>query len=319
MPRRVDIAWGRSGFIVRGFGQTNEQFNATHERSSSRLVGGTIFSDAQFAELARHLQFDATSILEHPVKAQLDVIREFTIKALLYADQKPKPVSVHRALELLIHRLASFLAAIERLDRSTLENFRLEKTSTVDRPTAFHVFISLPGRLHDVAAAARQAARLASEADLLVVLSDSAQRLAEVLHFLDGESQNIVLRNLQWTSEYHVRSMAEIVIVVRRTLLAAEHAWRISKKRGGQKPIGDFNQTVAWLAELYEACGGRFTHNPYEHTIYHGVPRSAAGRFVLAFVRICDPGIKPQKASTLMARFISARSKRRRTLRETSI
>jgi hypothetical protein len=121
MPRRVDIAWGRSGFIVRGFGQTNKQFSATHAGGDSkeRLVGGTIFSDVEFAELARHLQFDATSILEHQVRAQLDVIREFMIKALLDADQKPKPVSVHRALKLLIQGRASYsLACTPRLRRA---------------------------------------------------------------------------------------------------------------------------------------------------------------------------------------------------------
>jgi hypothetical protein len=322
MPRRVDIAWGRSGFIVRGFGQTNEQFNATHAGGDSkeRLVGGTIFSDAQFAKLARHLQLDTTGRLERTARPELDFIREFTIMAILATEQKPSRKAVHKALALLIRRLASFLEVAERQNSSTIDDLRFAPNPVFGDTTAFQVFLSLPPTLRELATIARSATgSRPDDGESLRAVAQAADDLADVLHFLDGESQRELLESLPWINDYRFRSVDEIANIVRRVLSVAEPALEVSRKRGGPKPVKDLKQAVAWLIELYEACGRQFTHTPYKRGIYDGVPHSNGGQFVLDFLKACDSRITPQQVSHWLADVISLRNERRQqTTRDAS-
>jgi hypothetical protein len=64
-------------------------------------------------------------------------------------------------------------------------------------------------------------------------------------------------------------------------------------------------QAIDWLREVYEGCGGRFTHTPRFKTHYNGIPHSAAGRFVVDFFEMCDPELHAQSISSAMAEVIS--------------
>lgn len=86
--------------------------------------------------------------------------------------------------------------------------------------------------------------------------------------------------------------------------VASAATWR---RGGGPRPFDELAQAVSWLREIYERCGGVFTHTPREKTHYDGIPHSPAGRFVVAFFEMCDPELRPQTISSAMAKVISGR------------
>ena len=75
--------------------------------------------------------------------------------------------------------------------------------------------------------------------------------------------------------------------------------------RGGPRRFRALFQAIDWLREVYEGCGGRFTHTPRFKTHYNGIPHSAAGRFVVDFFEMCDPELHAQSISSAMAEVIS--------------
>ena len=69
-------------------------------------------------------------------------------------------------------------------------------------------------------------------------------------------------------------------------------------------------QATVWLGNVFESYGGRFTHNPYVKTEYDGRPHSAAGRFVLEFLRTCDSTITETAVSYCMAEAVRFRNRK---------
>jgi hypothetical protein len=308
---------------VRGHGQTTKEMEADLLTSAQHSRGdiGCLFSDGEFESLLAHLNLSDVSLLKQPLRSNLDFIREIVVKSVLFESRKPRRNAVHKALKILGNRLRSFLDATVDLDEPTIRDLELDKILGVGDATAFQVFLSLPLALRALAASAKSTARVKKpNADPLAAFSASAEDLANALHFLDFASQSEVLRFLPRTSDYHLQSLNEVVHIAQRVFEAAGRALAIGKDRGGPKPIGEINHVVVRLAEVFEACGGKFTHTPYVKTDYDGKPQSKAGQFVRDFLTICDPSIRPKQVSQWMAGLIRSRngpSRRKIMARET--
>ncbi len=324
MPRRVNIAWGWSGMVcVRGYGQTAKEMEARHVTLAQYGGGdnGCLFSDCEFESLIAHLTFSGVSLLKQPLRSNLDFIRELVVKSILFESQKPSRRAIHEALKIVGNRLRSFLDATIDLDEPTIRDLESDKILGVGYATAFQVFLSLPLALRTLAASARSIARSKkTHADHLLAFSASADGLADALHFLDFATQSELLRFLPWTNDYHLQSLNQVVHIAQRAFDATGRALKIGKKQGGPKPIGEMKHVVVRLAEIVEACGGKFTHTPYVKTEYDGKPQSKAGQFVRDFLTICDPCIRPKRVSQWMAGLIHSRngpSPRKTMARET--
>ncbi|WP_334396216.1 hypothetical protein [Bradyrhizobium sp. AZCC 2289] len=282
---------------------------------------GALFSDSEFERLIAHLNRSDVSLLKQPLRSNLDFVRELLVKSVLFESQKPRRKAIHEALKIVGNRLRSFLAATADLDEPTIRDLESIKILGVGHATAFQVFLSLPLALRALAASAKSTARAKKpHANGLLVFSSSADGLADALHFLDFASQSEVLGVMPWTSDYHLRSLKEVVHIARRVFEATGLALETGKKRGGPKPVGEMKEVVARLAEIFEACGGKFTHTPYVKTEYDGKPQSKAGQFVRDFLTICDPSIRPKQVSQWMAGLIHSRnapSRRKMMARET--
>jgi hypothetical protein len=324
MPRRVNIAWGWSGMVcVRGYGQTTKELEARLLTSAQHSRGdiGCLFSDSEFESLIAHLAFSEVSHLKQPLRSNLDFIRELVVKSILFESQKPSRRTIHEALKIVGNRLRSFLAATIDLDEPTIRDLESDKILGVGHATAFQVFLSLPLALRELAASARSTARVKkTRADHLLTFSASADGLADALHFLDFATQSELLRFLPWTNDYHLQSLNQVVHIAQRVFEAIGRALEIGKKRGGPKPLCEIEHVVVRLAEIVEACGGKFTHTPYVKTEYDGKPQSKAGQFVRDFLTICDPSIRPKQVSQWMTGLIRSRnepSRRKKMARET--
>jgi hypothetical protein len=83
---------------------------------------------------------------------------------------------------------------------------------------------------------------------------------------------------------------------------AAEEALRAGKKKSGPRILTHVQRAVVELANIYEKfTEEHFSHNPKVLTKYVGIPKSPAGRFVIAFFEIVDTNVRPQSLSTAMA------------------
>jgi hypothetical protein len=324
MPRQVNIAWGWSGMVcVRGYGQTTKELEARLPTSAHHSRGdiGCLFSDGEFESLIAHLTSSNVSLLKQPLRSNLDFIRQLVVKSILFESQKPSRRAIHEALKIVGNRLRSFLAATANLDEPTIRYLELEKILGVGHTTAFQVFLSLPIALRTLATSARSTACAKKpHANGLLVFSSSADGLADALHFLDFAAQSELLRFLPCTNDYHLQSLKEVVHIAGRAFDAIERALKTRNKQGGPKPIGEMKHVVVRLAEIVEACGGKFTHTPYVKTEYDGKPQSKAGQFVQHFLTICDPSIRPKQVSQWMAGLIRSRnepSRRKIMARET--
>jgi hypothetical protein len=100
-------------------------------------------------------------------------------------------------------------------------------------------------------------------------------------------------------------TFAEVTRLTQRFGDAVSEALAAGRRRGGPRPFPELCQAVAWLREVFERCGGAFTHTPRAKTHYDGTPHSAAGRFVLAFFAMCDPKLCAGSISSAMATVIS--------------
>jgi hypothetical protein len=313
MPRRVNIAWGWSGMVcVRRHGQTTKEMETDLPTSAqhSRCDIGCLFSDSEFERLIAYLNRSDVSLLKQPLRSNLDFVRELVVKSVLFESQKPRRKAIHEALKIVGNRLRSFLNASVDLDEPTIRYLETIKILGVGHATAFQIFLSLPLALRALAASAKSTARVkTSHANHLLAFSSSADGLADALHFLDFATQSELLEFLPWTNDYHLQSFKEVVHIVQRVFEAAGRALEIGKNRGGPKPIGEMKHVVVRLAEIVEACGGKFTHTPYVKTEYDGKPQSKAGQFVRDFLTICDPSIRPKRVSQWMAGLIRSRNK----------
>jgi hypothetical protein len=132
-------------------------------------------------------------------------------------------------------------------------------------------------------------------------------QIREKIGYLDHASQADAISRLPWTREYGMDTFAEVVRLTQKLGGAFSEALAAGRRRSGPRAFHELCQAVAWLREIYERCGGKFTHTPREKTHYDGTPHSAAGRFVLDFFAMCDPELRVQSISSAMATVISGR------------
>jgi hypothetical protein len=328
MPRRVDARWGRTGMVrLHGFvkfdnrenGSSNDR-NKDEHANSDRGQQGFLLSDPQFDSLANLLDLSESSPRRIQLRTDLDCIRAFVLKSLLQSSQKPTRPEIHKALAEFARRLGVFLKQTAEL--GSLPDWSLADPAAIENPSPFHVFITLPRRLYSCAERARSEARNDNDrAVSMIALAGAAEGLADILMELDFASQDDVLKHLPWTADYHLDRLDEAVRIVKRLEIAVDEALAAGKKRGGPNPQKDLMQAIVWLGNVFESYGGRFTHNPYVKTEYDGRPHSAAGRFVLEFLRTCDSTISEQAVSQYMAEAIRFKKRARsgqRGNRETS-
>jgi hypothetical protein len=254
------------------------------------------------------------------LRADLDFVREFVLKGFLQDAQKPTRPEIHKALAEIGQRLRMFLDRIA--DLGSVPSWPLADSAAIEGPSPFRVFIALPGRLRSCAERARSEARMDNDcAARMIALAEAADGLADILMALDFVSKDDVLKHLPWTADYHLDRLDEAVGIVRRFGVAVDAALAAGKKRGGPTPQKDLKQATVWLGNAFESYGGRFTHNPYDKTKYDGRPHSAAGQFVLNFLRTCDSTITEQAVGQYIAEAIRFRNRARsgqRGSRETS-
>jgi hypothetical protein len=280
--------------------QRREQSNKDRGRQ------GFLLNDLQFESLAGGLDLSESSRCTQ-LRVDLDAIREIVLQGFLQDAERPTWPEIHKALAATARRLRVFLDQIS--DLGSLPDWSLADSAAIERPSLFHVFITLPWRLRSCAERARSEVSLNSDyAALLIAVAHAADSLADILIALDFASKDDVLEHLPRTYDYHLDRSDEVVLILRRLEVAVDEALAAGKKRGGPRPQKDLKQATVWLGNLFESYGGRFTHNPYEKTKYHGRPHSAAGRFVLAFLRTCDSTITEQAVSQYMAEAIAFRN-----------
>jgi hypothetical protein len=311
MPRRVNPKWGCTGMILlRGYGQMHDP-NAGPGAGSE----GFLLSDDQFDELMRAFPGPLRNGLEAELRMQLDGFREPILTDRLQRAQQPTRAESHKALDRIGQHLQDFLNGTEQLDFDWAA-----EDSPIDAARARSISYLFPRRLRALAENARRKARQADNAQL-VMLADTADRLADYLMLLDEASEDKIDRQLPQKSDYEVRHLADAVRIAQRLELATRTALETSKKRGGPLPQPMMLQAVIWLAELVERYGGTFTHNPYVGLEYDGAPQTPAGQFVLKFLRTCDPSVRENTVSGLMAAAVKFRNRtraRRPEIRETS-
>lgn len=309
MPKCVRPKWGRLGMVcVRGFGQTDDQMvdRGIIPLENGRGDRGCLLTNKQFDRLVAHLDFPGVPIFPDQVRSKLDFIREFVLQGLLQDAQVPTQRERNAALAVVGKRIEGFLTAISALGR--LPNWDLVEIAPNEAPSPVRVFTILPHRLRDLASMARAASRRTpsdgSRPTDLVKLSTGASHLADALFFLDFASQNDLIERLSCKNDYAMDSLAEVVGSTTRLALVVDEVRDNGRKSGGPRPFKDLRQAIFWLGELFEACGGRFTHTPREKTKYDGESRSAAGLFIRKFLQMCDEKLTPQAISDATAEVI---------------
>jgi hypothetical protein len=312
MAKRAKPAWGNLGVVcIRGHGQTDDQLieRGIVLGEQGRGDRGCLLSDAQFKRLAAHLKVTEPTLVAE-VREHLDVICKFYLRGRLYEAASPTQAERNAALAVVKDHIGAFCAAVDALE--PLPEWSLLEPNAIEDPSPFCMFMSLPERLCVVADIALESVTPTQSADgdqaaRLRALSERAMVLAAVLCHLDHASQADVISRLPWTREYDMDTFAEVVRLTQKLGDAVSEALAAGRRRGGPHPFHELCQAVAWLREVYEHCGGAFTHTPRAKTDYDGTPHSAAGRFVLDFFAICDPELRVQSISSAMAAVISGR------------
>jgi hypothetical protein len=304
MAKRAKPAWGNLGVVcIRGHGQTDDQLIELGEQR--RGDRGCLFSDAQFNRLVAHLDVTESTLMAE-VRARLDFIRKFYLTSRLYEAATPTQAERNAALVVVKDRIGAFLTAVDAL--GPLPEWSLSETNAIEDPSPLSMFMSFPERLSGVEDIALESAPAQSkDGTRLIALSERAAILAGVLHLLDHASQDDVINRLPWTRDYGMDTFAEVVRLTHKLGDAVSTALDAGRRRGGPQPFYELLQAIAWLSEVFERCGGEFTHTPREKTHYDGTPHSAAGRFVLDFFEMADPKLPAQSISNAMATVISGR------------
>jgi len=317
MPRRVVSQWGRTGMVrLDGRGKFddrerggNNDREEEHRANPDRGHQGFLLSDRQFESLTKLLDVSESSPRRTQLRAELNFIREFVLKSYLRGAEIPTRAEVNKALAETGRQLRVFLDRIT--DLPFLPDWRLTDSAAIDSPSPFNVFVTLPWRLLACAERARSEARMEEHrASSMIALAHAADGLADILIALNFASKDDVLEHLPWTADYHLDSLDDAVRIVQRLGVAVDGALAVGKKRGGPTPKNDLKQATIWLGDLFERYKGRFTHNPYVKTEYDGRPHSAAGRFVLEFLRTCDSTITETAVSYYMAEAVRFRNRK---------
>jgi|tagenome__1003787_1003787.scaffolds.fasta_scaffold20909230_2 hypothetical protein len=323
MPRRVDARWGRTGMIrLDGQGQVDDRQNGTDRMEDDAKLDrghqGFLLNDSQFKSLIRGLDPSKYVGREAQLRAELNFIRNFVLKSYLRDAQTPTWAEMRTALVETSRRVRALLGRIS--DLAFLPDWDLPDSAAIEDPSPFQVLVTLPSRLRACAERARLEAKMNKERALLMIaVADAADDLADILMALDFASQNELLKHLAWQTDYDMNHLAEIIRIVERVQAGINDA--ANTKRGGPLPKNDLRQATIWLADLFERYKGTFTHNPYDKTKYDGRPHSAAGKFVLEFLRTCDSTITEQTVSQYVAEAVRFRRRERgskRVGRETS-
>jgi hypothetical protein len=309
----VDARWE----WLDGWGQVDNRENGSNNNRKKnghakldRGRQGFLLNDSQFKSLIGRL--DSSKYLRHqvPLRAELDFVRKFVLKSYLRNSEIPTRAEMRKAL---VESGRSVRAFLDRLsDVAFLPDWHL--SAAIEDPSPFQVFVTLPWRLRACAERARLEAKTNNERALLMIaVADAADDLADILMALDFASKNDLLKHLPWQTDYDTNRLAEIIRIVERVQIGIHKA--ANKKRGGPSPNNDLNQATIWLGDLFERYQATFTHNPYDKTKYVGRPHSAAGKFVLAFLRTCDSTITESAVSYHMAEAVRFRNRGERALR----
>lgn len=240
------------------------------------------------------------------VRVRLDCIRRFYLRSRLYEAASPSQAERNAALAIVKDHIAAFCAAVDAL--GPLPEWPLSQLPATEDPSPYCMFMSFPERLCILADLALES-MLAQGPDgaRQHLLSERAMVLTGVLHHLDHASQDDVFSYLPWTQDYDMDTFAEVVQLARRLGDAVSVALDSGRRQGGPRPFYELVHTITLLRELYECCGGEFTHTPRMKTHYDGTPHSAAGQFVLAFFEMCDPELRAHSINSAMAKVISGR------------
>ncbi|WLA79953.1 hypothetical protein [Bradyrhizobium elkanii] len=305
-----------------GYGQlddtTAEPSHRSGRREDHRRQGqGFLLTDAQFECLIEDLALPLLAGRAVEFRAGLDQIREFLRQDGMQGAQEPSRAEVHKALDQVGRQVRCCLAYLKATQLAW---------DADDCPTESHgplsAFSQFPRALHHLAERARRETKSSLAQAQILALADAARRLADHLRMLDFVSQHKIWRELPQTTDYSVLCTADVARIGKRLEEAIEAALRTSKRRGGPRPKTAQRQAVIWLGQLFEQYGGKFTHTPYLGLVYDGKLHTPAGRFVLKFLRTCDPSITERAVSNLMAYAIRSRNPDRRRLssriRETS-
>jgi hypothetical protein len=315
MPRRVKPRWGcRAAVCVQGFGQTDDQLveRGIALEALPRGQRGCVQSDAEFSRLAAHLKVKDPALLAK-ARAKLDSCREFYLTSRLYEANRPMQRELNAALRLVRDRIGSFRDAISALGQ--LPDWTLIEAGAIENPSHFFVFATLSQRLRVLASTGKKAWKGIAPAPSpdseptarLRSLCDCAALLADTLFALDHASQDDVIQHLPSTRDYNAASLSQVVSILQRLHEAVGKALASDRAQGGPRPFPELAQTIAWLGEVYEDLGGRFTHTPRLKTEYDARPHSAAGGFVTEFFRFCDPKLPAHSISSAMAEVIERR------------
>lgn len=297
---------------LRGFGLTDDGLRALNVTAGPSGCDGRGFlhDDEQIRILSPHLNFQNGPVLPNRVRSQLDFIRGFLLQGWLQDAQVPARRERNAALARLFEQLQCWLAAINAL--AALPGWLLVDLPETDDLTRSRVFLTLPDRLRLVAAMMRaelrDCLRVSSDAggraSLLRPISICADDLADTLLGLDFVSQEDVLNHLPRGQDYAVNTLSEVVGITIRLSAAVETALQVGRRSPGPRPSKELRQAVFWLAQLFEECGGRFTHTPRDKTHYDAYPHSAAGQFIITFLAMCDETIRPGTVSSVLAEIV---------------
>jgi hypothetical protein len=310
VAKRSRPRWGLGVVCIRGAGQTDEQLieRGVAPGEQGRGDRGCVLSDAEFARLAAHLK--VTELMQTgKVRARLDSIRRIYLTSRLYQAASPTQAERNAALAIVNDHIEAFRAAVDALE--SIPDWSLSDGSPIEDPSPFCFFMTFPERLRVLAEIdseneARAQSTETDQAALLLSLSRCAVALADTLNWLDHASEEDVINRLPWTPDYEMDSFTEVARLTQRLGDAVGEALAAGRRRGGPRPFPELPQAIAWLGEVYECCGGQFTHTPRLKTQYDGTPHSAAGRFVVDFFEMCDPALSEQTISSAMAEVISA-------------
>lgn len=140
-------------------------------------------------------------------------------------------------------------------------------------------------------------------------IGELAAKLAEKLRnlYMDTEWE-ISLRIPEFYSDPPKGPITILANRLENIDIAAEQILSASRRKTGPRSLTWVARTVAELANFYEQRSGkRLSHNPKLKTRYVGLPQSPAGKFIVAFFKIIDPGVTPQSISTAMANYVKFR------------
>lgn len=302
MRGHADAQWGWSGLVrLAGYGQMYDPDAGPGGAPVSFLL-----SNDQFNDLMRAFPGPSRDGHEVDIRKELDGLRELILKEDKRLAQQPSRAQIHAALDQFACLVCEFLNCAQKVDFDWgAQNPPIEPAGPLSLAYSF------PSRLRALAGSARQAGNAE-----LIMLADAADRLAQYLTLLNEPAQHRIFQDKTFRDfpnpcHYEVREFADAMRIAHQLKRATRSALETSKKCGGPLPRPMLLYAVISLGELIERYGGRFTHNPYLGLEYKGTPQTAAGQFVLNFLRTCVRSITAPSVCSLMAAAIERRNRTR--------